>query len=192
METATMPSAPTLFHTFLETCARHKDNTAFIYRVGEDEQRVTYVKFFEDALLLARSFKAAKIRRGDKVFLLSDNRYAWIVMDMALQALGAVSVPRGCDTPASEVEYIINHSESDFLILETDKLYNDLQPLIKNLKLKNVFIISGAEKHSWFEKVVSYSKILEERTIEPRDIEWFKGLAGQTVQIGRASCRERV
>ena len=75
METATMPSAPTLFHTFLETCARHKDNTAFIYRVGEDEQRVTYVKFFEDALLLARSFKTAKIRRGDKVFLLSDNRY---------------------------------------------------------------------------------------------------------------------
>lgn len=178
METATMPSAPTLFHTFLETCARHKDNTAFIYRVGEDEQRVTYEKFFEDALLLARSFKAAKIRRGDKVFLLSDNRYAWIVTDMALQALGAVSVPRGCDTPASEVEYIVNHSESDFLILETDKLYNDLQPLIKNLKLKNVFIISGAEKHSWFEKVVSYSKILEERTIEPRDIEWFKGLAG--------------
>lgn len=172
-----MPSTPTLFHTFLESCANHRDNLAFIYRVGEDEQRVTYEKFFEDVLLLARSFKAAKIHRGDKVFLLSDNRYAWIVTDMALQALGAVSVPRGCDTPASEIEYIVTHSESDFLILETDKIYDALQPLIKNLKPKGVFIIAGEERSSWFEKAVPYSKLLEERTIEPRDIEWFKGLA---------------
>ncbi len=174
-----MPSAPTFFHTFLESCTQHRANLAFIYRVGEDEFRVTYEKFFEDVLILARAFNAHKVRRGDKVFLLSDNRYSWMVTDMALQALGAVSVPRGSDTPPSEIEFIVNHSDSEFLIIETEKLYKDCQPLIKSLKIKGVFIISGAEKHSWFDKGTSYAELLANRTIEPRDIEWFKGLAAK-------------
>jgi len=169
---------PTYFHAFLDTCARHKDNLAFIYRAGEDEFRVTYEKFFEDVLILAKAFRNKKIRQGDKVFLLSDNRYSWIVTDLALQSLGAVSVPRGCDTPPSELEYIVNHSGCEFLVIETEKLYKEYQGLIKTLKLRGVFVIAGDEKHSWFEKATSYAELLEDRTIEPRDIEWFKGLAG--------------
>lgn len=172
-----MAFAPTFFHTFLESCAKHHGNLAFIYRVGEDELRVTYDKFFEDVLILARAFKAHKVRKGDKVFLLSDNRYSWIVTDLALQALGAVSVPRGCDTPPSEIEYIVNHSDAEFLIIETEQLYKECQSLIKTLKLKGVFIVAGNEKHSWFDKATTYAELLENRTIEPRDIEWFKGLA---------------
>jgi long-chain acyl-CoA synthetase len=172
-----MAFPPTFFHTFLESCEQHRNNTAFIYRVGEDEFKVTYEKFFEDVLLLARAFKDNKVRKGDKVFILSDNRYSWIVTDLALQSLGAVSVPRGTDTPPSEIEYIVNHSESEFLVIETDNLYIECQTLIKSLKFKAVFIVAGSEKHSWFDKATSYSKLLEDRTIEPRDIEWFKGLA---------------
>ena len=172
-----MAFPPTYFHAFLETCSVHRDNLAFIYRVGEDEFRVTYEKFFEDVLILARAFKANKVRRGDKIFLLSDNRYAWIVTDMALQALGAVSVPRGSDTPPSEIEFIVNHSGAEFLVIESEKLYKDCQALIKTLKPKGLFIIAGEEKHSWFDKAVSYTELLRDRTIEPRDIEWFKGLA---------------
>jgi len=167
---------PTYFHAFLDTCVRHKDNLAFIYRAGEDEFRVTYEKFFEDVLLLAKALRNKKIRQGDKIFLLSDNRYSWIVTDLALQSLGAVSVPRGCDTPPSELEYIVNHSGCEFLIIETEKLYREYQSLIKTLKLRSVFVIAGEEKHSWFEKATSYAEMLEDRTIEPRDIEWFKGL----------------
>ena len=172
-----MAFAPTFFHTFLESCDQHRDNLAFIYRVGEDEYRVTYEKFFEDVLILAKAFKDSKVRKGDKVFLLSDNRYSWIVTDLALQALGAVSVPRGNDTPPSEIEFIVGHSECEFLVIETDALYKEYQTLIKGLKLKAVFIVAGAEKHSWFDKATSYAQLLEDRSIEPRDIEWFKGLA---------------
>jgi len=172
-----MAFAPTFFHTFLESCDQHRTNIAFIYRVGEDEFRVTYEKFFEDVLILAKAFKDSKVRKGDKVFLLSDNRYSWIVTDLALQALGAVSVPRGTDTPPSEIEFIVNHSDSEFLVIETESLYKELQELIKSLKFKAVFIVAGAEKHSWFDKAASYGQLLEDRSIEPRDIEWFKGLA---------------
>ncbi|NCD25826.1 MAG: long-chain fatty acid--CoA ligase [Deltaproteobacteria bacterium] len=174
-----MPVALTFFQTFLDSCTTHRHNTAFIYRIGDSEFQVTYEKFFEDVLVLARAFKSKKIRKGDVVFFLSDNRYSWIVTDLALQALGAVSVPRGCDTPPSEIEYIVRHSGAEFLIIETEKLHTECQALIKSLKPRGVFIISGAEKHSWFEKASSYSELLADRTIEPRDMDWFKGLSEQ-------------
>lgn len=172
-----MDFPPTLFHTFLKSCSKFKDHQAFIYHIGEDEMRVTYEKFFEDVLLLAKAFKGHKVKRGDKIFLLSDNRYSWIVTDMALQALGAISVPRGCDTPGSEIEFIVKHSECKFIIVETEQIYAQHQELIKDLKPKSVFIIAGSEKHSWFEKTTTYTQLLANRTIEPRDIEWFHNLA---------------
>ncbi|NLY42261.1 MAG: long-chain fatty acid--CoA ligase [Desulfovibrionales bacterium] len=172
-----MASCQTFFHAFLQSCTTYAEKTAFVYCIGEEEFTVSYEKFFEDVLLLAKAFKARKVRQGDRVFLLSDNRYAWIVSDLALQALGAVSVPRGCDTPPSEIEYIVQHSQAEFLLIETEKLYNEYRTLIKSLKPRGVFLIAGEERHSWFEKTWSYAEMLEDRTIEPRDIEWFTSLA---------------
>ncbi|NIP28266.1 MAG: AMP-binding protein, partial [Phycisphaerae bacterium] len=72
--------------------------------------------------LLSRAFADKKIGKGTKVLFLSDNRYAWIVTDFALISLGAISVPRGSDSPTRELEYIIDHSGCDYLIAETENL----------------------------------------------------------------------
>lgn len=90
-----MAFAPTLFHTFLESCSTHRDNLAFISSRGRGRipGHLREV-LFEDVLILARAFKAHKAAAGTRSSCLSDNRYR-IVTDMALQALGAVSVPRG-------------------------------------------------------------------------------------------------
>ena len=74
----------TLFHLFLSVCERYKDHKAFIYNVADQEFEVTYAKLFDDVLVLSRAFKAKKIDKNSKVMLLCDNRYEWIVTDMAL------------------------------------------------------------------------------------------------------------
>ena len=52
---------------------------------------------------------------------LSDNRYEWIMTDSALLAIGAINIPRGTDTPTSELEYIMTHSGAKHIILENSK-----------------------------------------------------------------------
>lgn len=168
--------------TFLIHCVvKYSDNDAYIYNVGDVEHRVTYSKLLEDVILLAKAFQKRGICYGDKVMLLSDNRYAWIVTDLALMSFGAVNVPRGSDTPTQELEYIVDHSDSDYLIVETDALLEMHSDYIKNCKqLKTVFVMTGEAKHTLFNNVFSYFELLKDHSYTPEDIERFLEL-GQKI-----------
>jgi len=164
----------TLFDVFCRSCDRFRAETAYIYRAGDQEITVSYAKLFEDVLLLARAFSSRGMGRGDRVMLLSDNRYSWIVTDLAIMALGAVGVPRGSDTPTHELLYIMDNSGCSHLIVETpDLLELHNQDLKKQSGLKNIFVMVGPEQHSLFGKVYSYQDLLKDRTFSERDVERF-------------------
>jgi long-chain acyl-CoA synthetase len=164
----------TLFEMLLKSCDRYRDNIAYIYRVGEEEIQVTYAKLFEDVLLLSRAFEKKGLGKGDKVMFLSDNRYAWIVTDLAIMSVGAVTVPRGSDTPTQELGFIIENSDAEYLVIESDKLLENHKDFIKGCKrIKAIFVMSSPEKHKLFSNTYPYNSLLSDRTISDEDIELF-------------------
>ena len=184
--TADLPEYPTqetLFTFFINSVAKYADNDAYIYNVGDVEHRVTYAKLFEDVVLLAKAFRRRGINSGDKVMVLSDNRYAWIVTDLALMSFGAVNVPRGSDTPTQELEFIVDHSDSDFLIVETEKLLEQHSEFIASSKqLKSVFVMTGESRHTLFNNLYSYLDLLKDRSYTQKDIEQFFELGEQITE----------
>lgn len=167
----------TLFELFLNSTRVYRENIAYVYRSGDQEQQVSYAKLFEDVLLMTKAFDHRGISRGDKVMLLSDNRYAWIVTDLAIMAIGAVNVPRGADTPSQELEYIVNHSESTYLVIENTELLEYHHEYIKGLKqLKGIFVMTGPSLQSLFGHTYSYNDLLADRKYTTKDVEWFMAL----------------
>ena len=167
-------SLETLFTFLINSVRLYSENEAYIYNVGEEEHRVTYSKLFEDVLLLAKAFRHRGVRHGDKVMVLSDNRYAWIVTDLALMSFGGVNVPRGSDTPTQELEFIIEQSESCYLVIETDKLLDRYGDFVRGCKqLKSIFVMTGPAKHALFSNVFSYNDLLRDRSYTKKDIEKF-------------------
>ncbi len=65
---------------------------------------------------------------------------------MAIASLGAILVPRGSDTPIDEMQYIAEHSGSDYAIFETEQVLEDANPVIKSLKFKEIFLVEGEDK----------------------------------------------
>jgi long-chain acyl-CoA synthetase len=61
---------------------------------------------------------------GDKVAIHAENRPAWVFADLAIQAMGAVSVGIYPTSPASEVDYLLNHSEASVVIVEDEEQYD--------------------------------------------------------------------
>ena len=163
----------TLFAMFLDTCKHHKEKTAFIYKIGDEEFEVSYEKFFEDVLILSRAFESKGVKKGAKVMFLCDNRYEWIVTDMALVSLGAISVPRGSDTPTQELEFILVHAQADFLILESETLYEAHKKMLDGLKLKGIFVIEAQKMHTLFTALYSYQDLLKQRKIYDNEIDTF-------------------
>jgi len=164
----------TLFHMFLKTCETNSKKLAFIYSVGEQEFKVDYQKFFDDVLLLSREFRAKKVKKDSKVMFVCDNRYEWIVTDFALISIGAISIPRGSDTPTKELEFIMKHSECEFLIVENEAIYTKHEEMLKSLSLKSIFVLEAQNIHGFFDSLYSYNDLLKDKKIYKNDIEDFK------------------
>ncbi len=164
----------TIFDLLVDSSGRFSENIAYIYRSGKEEHKVSYAKLFEDVLLLSRAFRQRGISKGDKVMLLSDNRYAWIVTDLAIMSLGAVNVPRGADTPSQELEFIINHSDAIYLVIETPELLEYHYEYLKGLKqLKSIFVMTGPGLHTLFSHTYSYIDLLTDRRYTQADVDTF-------------------
>ncbi len=167
-------SPKTLFTFLISSIRNYHNNFAYIYNEDGKEVRVTYANLFEDVLLMARAFRKCGVCRGDKVMLLSDNRYSWIVTDLALMSFGAVNVPRGSDTPTQELEHIITHSESSYFIVETDKLLKRHSGFINSCKqLKSIFVMARQENHSLPPIALSYDELIKCSPWNQSDIDDF-------------------
>ena len=92
----------------------------------------TYSEVYKRVAALALSLDRLGVKRGDPVGLISDNRSEWLEFDLALLSIGAADVPRGCDTMAGEMAYILGFSGCRMAVLE-----NRAQ-LVKLLSMKEI------------------------------------------------------
>ena len=87
---------------------------------GDDTwQYVTAKQFADDVTALAKGLIAAGIATGDRVALMSRTRYEWTVIDYAIWAAGATTVPIYETSSAEQVEWILTDSGARALIAET-------------------------------------------------------------------------
>ena len=96
-------------------------------------QSYTWSQYFEQARLIAVGLASLGFARGDRVAIVGDNRPQLYWAVMAAQALGGVPVPIYQDSIEREMEYIVEHSEARFAVVEdqeqVDKLLRRASPL---------------------------------------------------------------
>ena len=80
---------------------------------------VTSEEFIAEVMAVAKGLIANGVEHGDRVALLSETRYEWTVMDFAIWAAGAVTVPIYGSSSASQIQWIIEDSGTVFAITET-------------------------------------------------------------------------
>ncbi|MFC2403671.1 MAG: AMP-dependent synthetase/ligase [Corynebacterium matruchotii] len=92
---------------------------------------VTAAEFIAEVYEVAKGFIANGVQQGDRIALLSETRYEWSLLDFAIWAAGAVSVPIYGSSSLSQIEWIIEDSGAVFAVTET----REHTELMKNLVL---------------------------------------------------------
>ena len=77
---------------------------------GDGWADVTAVTFRDEVVALAKGLVAAGIGAGDRVALMSHTRYEWTLLDYAIWAAGAVTVPVYETSSAEQAEWILSDS----------------------------------------------------------------------------------
>jgi len=128
---ATRARLNTISDLLRRTSLREPGKTAIVYR----DLRQSYADL--DAMLsrTAGALAARGVGPGDRVAIFSHNNHAFVVCYFALARLGAVSVPVNFMLAASEVGYVLEHSEATGLIAE-----DALVPVAEQAKPRRVEI----------------------------------------------------
>lgn len=104
-------------------------------------QYYTYREVYEKIIKLALAFRELGIKKDDNVALISDNRPEWLVVDVALLSLGAVDVPRGCDSMKNEIAFIIDYSDCVYGVFENERQVKKILEEKDSLKKFKVVIV---------------------------------------------------
>ena len=84
-------------------------------------QDVTAGQFRAEVAVLAKGLMAAGIEPGDRVALMSRTRYEWTLIDYAIWAAGAVSVPVYETSSAEQVAWTLSDSSAHAVFAETSR-----------------------------------------------------------------------
>ena len=96
-------------------------------------EEITYAEYWEKAQWIGCALKYFGVDTQDSVAIQSENRPEWFISDVAIQAIGAVSVGLYPTNPPSEVAYLIGHSESKILFAEDQEQVDKALEVIEEL-----------------------------------------------------------
>ncbi len=81
----------------------------------------TWAEYARRVANVAAGLRALGVGTGSRVAVHAENRPEWVLADLAVQGLGAVTVGVYPTSPAAEVEYVLAHSETEVLIAEDEE-----------------------------------------------------------------------
>jgi len=136
MEITTLPR---IIQKNVQECPNHV--AQFSKDKDENFQPTTFIEMYNEILSYAAGLQKEGIKRRDHVGFISDNRKEWLITSFALHCLGAADVPRGCDSMAEELAYILSFGDCKYAILENETQLAKILPLRSKMPLLSIFII---------------------------------------------------
>ncbi|MEZ5205742.1 MAG: AMP-binding protein [Acidimicrobiales bacterium] len=109
----------TVANQFLATVQRHGDRTALRWRNDDDSWgSCTWSEYATQVGQVAAGLAAMGVGKGDRVVLMMRNIWQFHVADVAAYFLGATPVSIYNSSAPDQVEYLVNHCEASYGIVE--------------------------------------------------------------------------
>jgi long-chain acyl-CoA synthetase len=125
-------------HNLIELLAcsvkRTPDHPAFIWFDNGNLKQMTYHKLWSTIQDFALGLEKIGIRPGDKVAIYGQNDPRWIISDLAVLSIGAISIPIHPSLPTRQVSLILKDAETTAIILGNEQLFSHIPQLAQITK----------------------------------------------------------
>nr|MCU0239605.1 AMP-dependent synthetase/ligase [Pyrinomonadaceae bacterium] len=108
-----------IYQLFQTQVAKYGDKTVFYQRFNDDWKETSWKDFGEQTLNFACALLAKGLTKGASVAILAGNIPEWTIADIGTIAAGGVGVGIYPTSSAEQVEYIINHSDAEFVVVDS-------------------------------------------------------------------------
>jgi long-chain acyl-CoA synthetase len=133
----------TLNEAFLKVSGRG-DKVVWRWQDKDGEWKpITSTQMYGRVRALAAALAAWGVAKGDRVALLSENRWEWPVVDFAVLALGAVDVPLYMTLTVEQVGYMLRDSGAKVAIVSNREQYEKVRAAGELPALEHVVVMDG-------------------------------------------------
>ena len=109
----------------------------------------------------AGGLRSLGVKPGDKVVIVSENRPEWIIADLAINLIGAITVPAYTTNTEDDHHYILEHSDAKAVIASSNILANRVALATTRTNLCKILIT--LENYSGFEpdnlKIIKFKEV---------------------------------
>jgi len=152
-----------VFEYLEKWAAERPDREAIIY----GDRRINYADHKREVERVARGMLKLGVKRGDKVGLYIPNHPEFVYGYIACSMLGAAAVPVTWRFASTEVKYVLGHSDSSLVIMETSFMDSDFIEKINAVRgelpeLREVVVIGSREDVAKVPGAMSYDDFLSD------------------------------
>lgn len=153
-----------LVFEYLEKWAKERPGREAVVHA---DRRITYADYDREVNRVARGLIGLGVRRGDKVGLYIPNHPEFVLAYIACAKLGAAAVPVTWRFSAEEIKYILGHSDSSVVIMETAFMDSDFIAKLNAVRgdlpqLRDVVVIGSAEDAARVPGAITYDGLLSD------------------------------
>jgi len=137
-------------------------------------QEFTWKEYHDHVKYFSLGLVSLGLAPGDKVAIIGDNRPEWVWAEVAAQAAGAVPLGLYQDSTLKEVGYVIDHSDSTFVVAEDQEQVDKILDMKEQLpKVRYIVYTDPRGMRSYkepflldFKEVENFGRELEQREPE--------------------------
>jgi len=132
---------------------KYADKTALNFFEQGNGKQLTFSQVNDQVNQLAHGLTLQGVKKGSHVAVMMSNRIEFPITWLALAVLGAVMVPVNTTYTSKELDYLINDSDSEFIITENQFLavFHDMKAKPATISANQIIVANyqGSVFHHW-------------------------------------------
>ncbi len=133
------------------------DTTVALWKSGEEWKPISSQQMYGRVRAVVELLQSWGIQRGDRVALVSENRWEWPVVDFAVLAIGAVDVPLYQTLTPEQMGYILRDAGVKAIFVSSKQQFAKLVEAGEIPSLERVAVLDVGS----FENVTSFPEVLK-------------------------------
>ncbi len=145
----------------------HPNERTFSTKRNGEWDKVSIQSFLEKVNQVSKGLVALGIKPGDRVGVVSSNRYEWNTADIAIQQVGGIVVPVYPNISISDYKYIFKDAGIKICFVGNQELYDKINGIRGELSaLNHLFAFDQIEGIPHWEEVFEAGNSIESQTID--------------------------
>jgi long-chain acyl-CoA synthetase len=161
----------TVNELFLRVAASKRTDAMLYQDEAGAWKGISSAEVYQRVRALAKAFREWGIGRGDRIAILSENRWEWQITDFAVLGIGAVDVPIYPTLTTEQIGELLRDSGARVAVVSTRAMYDKVHPIRAETSLEHVVMMDSIAVPPDAVMFSMLTQSLDERGLE-RDTEF--------------------